>query len=47
MPNKYPTHHNERRADLATIHMAATQLGMDTADKFKRLALARLKRKKV
>jgi phage gp16-like protein len=33
MPNKYPTRHNERRADLATIHMAATQLGMDTADK--------------
>jgi phage gp16-like protein len=33
MGNKYPTRHNERRKDLATIHMAATQLGMDTVDK--------------
>lgn len=33
MANKYPTRFAERRKDLATIHMAATQLGMDTADK--------------
>lgn len=30
---KYPSSHNERRKDLAKIHMAAGQLGMDTADR--------------
>lgn len=33
MPNKYPSKFATRRAELAKIHMAAEQLGMDTADK--------------
>lgn len=31
--NKYPSTFSTRRAELAKIHMAAEQLGMDTADK--------------
>jgi phage gp16-like protein len=31
--SKYPAKFADRRKDLATIHMAATQLGMDTADR--------------
>lgn len=33
MANKYPSRLNIRRSELAKIHMAAEQLGMDTADK--------------
>lgn len=33
MANKFPSSHNLRRNELAQIHMAATQLGMDTGDK--------------
>lgn len=33
MANKYPTTFATRRSELAKIHMAAEQLGMDTADK--------------
>lgn len=33
MANKYPARFDQRRRDLAAIHMAAEQLGMDTADK--------------
>jgi len=33
MANKYPTTFATRRAELAKIHMAAEQLGMDTVDK--------------
>lgn len=33
MANKYPSSHNLRRSELAKIHMAASQLGMDTGDK--------------
>lgn len=33
MSNKYPTTFATRRAELAKIHMAAEQLGMDTGDK--------------
>lgn len=32
MANKYPARHDDRRKELAMIHMAATQLGMDTRD---------------
>lgn len=32
MVNKYPSNHNERRKELAEIHMLAAALGMDTAD---------------
>jgi phage gp16-like protein len=31
-PNKFPAATNERNKDLAMIHMAATQLGMDAKD---------------
>lgn len=33
MANKYPSTFATRRAELAKIHMAAEQLGMDTGDK--------------
>jgi phage gp16-like protein len=33
MANKYPAKFADRRNDLAIIHMAATQIGLDTADK--------------
>jgi phage gp16-like protein len=33
MGNKYPTRYADRRKELAQIHMAAQQLGMDTSDK--------------
>ncbi len=33
MANKHPTTFATRRSELAKIHMAAEQLGMDTADK--------------
>jgi len=29
MSNKYPTRYADRRKDLATIHIARQQLGMD------------------
>ncbi|MDO8414150.1 MAG: regulatory protein GemA [Gallionellaceae bacterium] len=32
MAHKYPTQYADRRKDLAIIHMAAVQLGMDTTD---------------
>lgn len=31
--NKYPVTHDQRRKDLAAIHLMAGQLGMDTADR--------------
>lgn len=33
MANKYPAKYELRRKDLAQIHMMATQIGMDTADR--------------
>lgn len=33
MPNKYPSRFADRRKELATIHLAAAQLGMDTSDR--------------